>query len=141
MCVSISQSTFIYIVLFTIQIVSKQLHSDNMKIIQQSLFLEENCVIIHNPLSIMLLNIKCPHRPSSVWLWYGQHYSSEVRLDQNIQNIYHLVGSRSHHVAMEMTMFTMSTQKWTFKFKPTHIHEWSYSLSLPYYYVASMLLN
>jgi len=35
-----------------------------MKIIQQSLFLEENCVIIHNPLSIMLLNIKCPHAPT-----------------------------------------------------------------------------
>jgi len=42
-----SQVTFIYIVLFTIQIVSKQLHSDNMKIILQSLFLEENCVIVH----------------------------------------------------------------------------------------------
>jgi len=40
-----SQVTFIAI--FTIQIVSKQLHSDNMKIIQQSLFLEENCVNVH----------------------------------------------------------------------------------------------
>jgi len=29
----------IYTALFTVQIVSKQLHSDNMKIIQQSLFL------------------------------------------------------------------------------------------------------
>jgi len=29
-----SQVTFIYIVLFTIQIVSEQLHRDNMKIIQ-----------------------------------------------------------------------------------------------------------
>jgi len=36
-------------VLFTKQIVSKHsaVHSDNLKIIQQSLFLEENCVIIH----------------------------------------------------------------------------------------------
>jgi len=41
-----SQVTFIYIALFTIQIVSKQLHSDNMKIIQHR--------------SIKLLNIKCP---------------------------------------------------------------------------------
>ena len=31
-----SQVTFIYIALFTIQIASKQLHSDNMKIIQHS---------------------------------------------------------------------------------------------------------
>jgi len=40
----VSQVTFIYIALFTIQIESKQLHIDNMKIIQQSLFPEENCV-------------------------------------------------------------------------------------------------
>jgi len=33
--------------LFTTQIVSKQLQSNNMKIVQQSLFLEENCVIVH----------------------------------------------------------------------------------------------
>jgi len=39
----ISQVTFIYIALFTIQIVPKQLHSDNMKIIQHR--------------SIILLNI------------------------------------------------------------------------------------
>jgi len=44
-----SQVTFIYIALFTIQVASKQLHSDNIIIIiiQQSLFLEENCVIVH----------------------------------------------------------------------------------------------
>jgi len=42
----ISQVTFIYIALF-IQIVLKHLHSDDMKIIQQSLFLEENCVNVH----------------------------------------------------------------------------------------------
>jgi len=41
-----SQVTFIYIVLFTIHIVSKQLHSDNMKIIQHR--------------SIILLNVKYP---------------------------------------------------------------------------------
>jgi len=41
-----SQVTFIYIALFTIQIASKQLHSDNMKVIQHR--------------SIILLNIKCP---------------------------------------------------------------------------------
>jgi len=29
-----SQVTFIYIALFTIQIVSKQLHSDNMKVVK-----------------------------------------------------------------------------------------------------------
>jgi len=41
----ISQVTFIYIELFTIQIISKQLHSDNIKIITKiSLFIEENCV-------------------------------------------------------------------------------------------------
>jgi len=34
-----SQVTFIHLALFTKQIVSKQLHSDNMKIIQQRLFL------------------------------------------------------------------------------------------------------
>jgi len=39
-----SQVTFIYIALFTIQIVSKQLHSDNMKVVQHR--------------SIILLNIK-----------------------------------------------------------------------------------
>jgi len=39
-----SQVTFIYIALFTIQIVSKQLHSDNMNVIQHR--------------SIILLNIK-----------------------------------------------------------------------------------
>jgi len=39
-----SQVTFIYIALFTIQIVSKQLHSDNLKVIQHR--------------SIILLNIK-----------------------------------------------------------------------------------
>ena len=57
-----SQVTFIYIALFTIQIVSKQLHSDNMKITQQRLSLEENCVIIHLKYgrSIILLNIECP---------------------------------------------------------------------------------
>jgi len=33
--------------LFTIQTVSKLLYSDNMKIIQQSLFLEENCSSVH----------------------------------------------------------------------------------------------
>jgi len=38
-----SQVTFIYIALFTIQIVSKQLHSDN----NTSLFLEENCINVH----------------------------------------------------------------------------------------------
>jgi len=36
-----SQVNFIYIALFTIQIVQKQLHSGNMKIMQQS------CIIIH----------------------------------------------------------------------------------------------
>jgi len=41
-----SQVTFVYIALFTIQFVSKQLHSDNMKIMQHR--------------SIILLNIKCP---------------------------------------------------------------------------------
>jgi len=46
----ISQVTFIYIALFTIQIVSKQLHSDNMKV-------------------IILLNIKCPQLSS----WCGLH--------------------------------------------------------------------
>jgi len=39
-----SQVTFIYMALFTIQIVSKQLHSDNMKVVQHR--------------SIILLNIK-----------------------------------------------------------------------------------
>jgi len=39
-----SQVTFIYIALFTIEIVSKQLHSDNMKVVQHR--------------SIILLNIK-----------------------------------------------------------------------------------
>jgi len=39
-----SQVTFIYIALFTIQIVSKQLHSDNMKVVQHR--------------AIILLNIK-----------------------------------------------------------------------------------
>jgi len=37
------QITFIYIVLFTIQIVSKQLHSDNIKKLQQRLFLRKLC--------------------------------------------------------------------------------------------------
>jgi len=46
----LSQVTFIYIALFTIQIVSKQLHSDNMKV-------------------IILLNIKCPQLSS----WCGLH--------------------------------------------------------------------
>jgi len=56
------RNTFIYIALFTIHIVSKQLHSNNMKIIQQSLFLEENYVNVHlkERKSIILLNIKCP---------------------------------------------------------------------------------
>jgi len=51
--------TFIYIVLFTIQIVSKQLHSDNMKVIQHR--------------SIMLLNIKCPQlsKPEARQQWQG----------------------------------------------------------------------
>jgi len=40
------QVTLIYIALFTIHIISTQLHSDNMKIIQHR--------------SIILLNIKCP---------------------------------------------------------------------------------
>ena len=40
------QVTIIYLVLSTTQIVSKQLHTDNIKI-QQSLFLEENCIIVH----------------------------------------------------------------------------------------------
>jgi len=41
------QVTFIYIALYTIQFVSKQLYSNNMKIIQHSLFLEENCGNVH----------------------------------------------------------------------------------------------
>jgi len=41
-----SSQAFIYIVLFTIHIVSKQLHSDHMKIVQYK--------------SIILLNIKYP---------------------------------------------------------------------------------
>jgi len=47
-------------VLFTIQIVSKQLHSDNMKIIQ--------------PRSIILLNIKCPQlsKPKARQQWQGK---------------------------------------------------------------------
>ncbi|XDV29344.1 hypothetical protein PO909_032481, partial [Leuciscus waleckii] len=40
------QVTFIYIALFTIQIVSKQLYRDNRKIMQQSLFPEENSVTV-----------------------------------------------------------------------------------------------
>jgi len=43
-----SQVTFIYIALFTTQIVSKHLYSDNMEIKHKtSLFLEENCIIVH----------------------------------------------------------------------------------------------
>jgi len=51
--------TFIYIVLFTIQIVSKQLHSDNMKVKQHR--------------SIILLNIKYPQlsKPKARQQWQG----------------------------------------------------------------------
>jgi len=51
--------TFIYIALFTIQIVSKQLHSDNMKIMQHR--------------SMILLNIKCPQisKPKARQQWQG----------------------------------------------------------------------
>jgi len=54
-----SQVTFIYVVLFTIQIVSKQLHSDNMKVVQHR--------------SIILLNIKCPQlsKPKAWQQWQG----------------------------------------------------------------------
>jgi len=42
-------------------------------------------------------------RANSVWLWFRQHYRSEVRLDWNIQNIiqFNLVKGLSHHSGME----------------------------------------
>jgi len=45
-CVWLGQVTFIYTALFTAQSVSKQLYRDNMKIMQQSLFPEENSVTV-----------------------------------------------------------------------------------------------
>jgi len=41
-----SQIMFIYIALFTIKIVSQQLYRDNRKMMQQSLFPEENSVTV-----------------------------------------------------------------------------------------------
>jgi len=64
-----SQVTFIYIALFTIQIVSKQLHSENMKVVQHR--------------SIILLNIKCPQlsKPKARQQWQGTKTSSGDWMD------------------------------------------------------------
>jgi len=65
-----SQVTFIYIALFTIQIVSKQLHSDNMTIIQHR--------------SIILLNIKFPQlsKPEARQQWQGTKTPSAERMEK-----------------------------------------------------------
>jgi len=110
---STSQVTFIYIALLTIQIVSKLIHSDNMKIIQHKsiIFLnvpqlikpKAKATVARNQNSIRWQNGEknlgrnqaqlgassplAPNWTNSVWLWFRQHYRSEVRLDYNIQNI------------------------------------------------------
>jgi len=65
-----SQVTFIYIALFTMQIVSKQLHSDNMKIIQHR--------------SKILLNIKWPQLASQKprRQWQGTKTPSGDRMEK-----------------------------------------------------------
>jgi len=65
--------TFIYIALFTIQIVSKQLHSDNMKIMQHR--------------SMILLNIKCPQisKPKARQQWQGTKTPSDDWMEKKTQ--------------------------------------------------------
>jgi len=53
----LSQVTFIYIALFTIQIVSKQLHTDNMKVAQHRSLHTDNMKVAQHR-STTLLNTK-----------------------------------------------------------------------------------
>jgi len=57
-----SQVTFIYIALFTIEIVSKQLHSDNRKIIQHRSIIIIEKIISTNLTDIILGRSLCHSR-------------------------------------------------------------------------------
>jgi hypothetical protein len=59
MFVKSSQVTFIYIALFTIQIASKQLHSNNMKIVQ------------HRSIILLILNIPNQASQKARQQWQG----------------------------------------------------------------------